>query len=210
MQLHEEVRPNSWGSLIGQDSIRQRVDVLRKRGLGGRAFWISGPSGTGKTTIGRLLAHEIAEDWFIEERDAQQLGWQTLREMDQTMRLTALGKGGRAFIINEAHGLRVDAIRWLLISLEAMPSHALMVFTTTCEGHTAISKQSSDFGPLLSRCVVLETTVDVDAAALRLKGIAVANHLDGQPVQAYRELYESCDGNWRSALQRIESGAMLT
>jgi len=49
--LYEHYRPASWEDLAGQDKCRQRVDVLRRRGLAGRVFWITGDSGTGKTTV---------------------------------------------------------------------------------------------------------------------------------------------------------------
>ena len=49
--------------VVGQGKAIRRIDVLRKRGLSGRAYWLSGQSGTGKTTIARLLAAEIADDF---------------------------------------------------------------------------------------------------------------------------------------------------
>lgn len=47
MQLCEEYRPRQWCDVLGQDKIIRRIDVLRRRGLGGRAYWISGSTGTG-------------------------------------------------------------------------------------------------------------------------------------------------------------------
>ena len=61
MQLHESYRPHAWSDVIGQDKALAKIDALRKRGLSGRSYWISGQSGTGKTTIARLIAAEVAE-----------------------------------------------------------------------------------------------------------------------------------------------------
>ena len=61
MQLHEQYRPTTWGGVVGQDEAVKRFRTIAKRGVGGRAFWIAGPSGTGKTTIARLIAAEIAD-----------------------------------------------------------------------------------------------------------------------------------------------------
>ena len=56
MKLHEQYRPHSWGEVVAQPKILRQIDTLRRRGLAGRAYWISGESGTGKTTIARLIA----------------------------------------------------------------------------------------------------------------------------------------------------------
>ena len=58
--LYEAYRPTTWSDVVGQDKIVAKLRALMRRGLGGRAFWISGQSGTGKTTIGRLIAAEVA------------------------------------------------------------------------------------------------------------------------------------------------------
>ena len=46
--LFEKYRPRTWADVIGQEKIGRRIDVLRRRGLGGRAYWITGASGTGR------------------------------------------------------------------------------------------------------------------------------------------------------------------
>jgi len=62
--------------VVGQDNTLKRIEVLRRRGLSGRAYWLSGQSGTGKTTIARLIAAEIADDFATLGRafDKPQLG----------------------------------------------------------------------------------------------------------------------------------------
>ena len=66
MQLHEQFRPTTWSEVIGQDKVLAKIGRLRKRGLAGRTYWLSGQSGTGKTTIARLIAAEVADDWEID------------------------------------------------------------------------------------------------------------------------------------------------
>ena len=72
-QLTEQYRPQMWSDVVGQDKIVQRIQSLAKRGLAGRAFWLSGQSGTGKATIARLIAVEVADDLLIRELDAASL-----------------------------------------------------------------------------------------------------------------------------------------
>jgi len=69
-QLYEQYRPTTWDEFLGQDKAVAKIGALRKRGLAGRAYWVSGPSGTGKTTLAKLLAGEIADPFFVEELDA--------------------------------------------------------------------------------------------------------------------------------------------
>ncbi len=59
MRLSEQYRPNEWGKVVGQSKALETIERLRKRGLGGRAFFMAGPTGTGKTTIARLIAAEV-------------------------------------------------------------------------------------------------------------------------------------------------------
>ncbi|HEY2785487.1 MAG TPA: AAA family ATPase [Fimbriiglobus sp.] len=140
--------------MIGQDKIVQRVLALAKRGLAGRAFWLSGGSGTGKTTIARLIAAEVADEICIHEVDAAALTVTQLRELEREMGVR--GWGERAYLFNEAHSLRKDVIRQLLVLLERLPSHVVVVFTTTTEGQEALFEDYDDASPLLSRCLRLD------------------------------------------------------
>ena len=83
--LHEQYRPQTFADVVGQDKALAKIDALRRRGLGGRAFWLSGQSGTGKITIGRLIAAELAEPMNVQELDATDLAPAALREAERTM-----------------------------------------------------------------------------------------------------------------------------
>src|SRR5262245_8432250 len=83
MQLTEQYRPKSWDEVAGQDKVIGRIRALAKRGLAGRAYWLSGASGTGKTTIARLIAAEVAGEWDIDEIDAAALTVAQLRDIER-------------------------------------------------------------------------------------------------------------------------------
>ncbi len=153
--LSEQYRPQTWSDVVGQDKAIARIAVLRRRSLAGRAFWITGQSGTGKTTIARLIATEVADPSCVIEIDAGELTLARVRDFERSMHLYGLGKGGRAYIVNEAHGLTPAVVRALLVTLEPIPSHVVWVFTTTNDGQDKLFADEMDAHPLLSRCITI-------------------------------------------------------
>ncbi len=119
------------------------------------------------------------------------------------------GGKGRAYIINEAHGLSRPSIRQLL---ERLPSHVIFVFTTTNEGVEDLFEEKIDAHPLLSRCqeIKLARRNLSEPFAQRAMDIAITSGLNGQPQSEYIKLVRKHKNNLRAVLQEIESGAMLS
>lgn len=211
--LYIKWRPDAWEQVIGQPKIQRQVSVLRNRGGFGRhAFWISGKSGTGKTTIAYLIAHELAEPYNVREVSADELTAGTLRQIEMDFRLYAFGElAGRALIINEAHGLRRDTIRELLVWLEKLPEQTCVIFTTTVEGQLSLFEDKIDASPLVSRCIELTLTNQGISKPLakRAKEIALAEGLDGKPIAAYMNLVADCNQNMRRVLEHVNIGEMI-
>lgn len=212
MQLNEKYRPSTWGQVVGQDKTIGRLQALAARsGLAGRAYWLAGASGTGKTTIARLIAAEVAGEWDVEEVDAGAVTESTLRDLERTLQFRGMSdKGGRALIINEAHGLRRGVCRALLVALERIPAHAAVVFTTTTEGQERLFEDYDDASPLLSRCLRFNLSRQGLAKpfAARAQEIARAEGLDGKPMARYVVLLQDHANNLRGALAAIEAGEM--
>ena len=212
--LSERYKPVTWNDVVAQEKVVKQLQALASRGgLAGRAYWLSGQSGTGKTRIAKLIAQEVADDFNTEELDAATLTVTDLVQIERDMQSYGLGcKSGRAYLVNEAHGLRKPVIRQLLVLLERIPSHVVIVFTTTCEGQEKLFEDYGDASPLTSRCLRLELSRRdlAQPFAERAKAIAVKEGLDGVPLEKYIRLAKDNRNNLRAMIQAIDSGQIAS
>lgn len=205
MQLFNQFRPNTLEDITGHP--REKA-IVSQVPLSGRAWWITGKSGIGKTTFACIIAGQVADPLNVHEVDAGDLTPAALDSLEKSCRSLAIGdKPGRAVIVNEAHGLRKDTVRKLLVVLERIPEHVVWIFTTTIDGMKQFD--GIDSAPLLSRCLMLNLKPDREAFARRAMQVAESAGLGGAPLSEYVRLAEFCDDNLRMMLSQIEAGVML-
>ena len=159
------------------------------------AYLFTGPRGVGKTSIARILAHEINDLPYDDERthiDIIEIDAASNRRIDEIRELRdkihvapAMAKY-KVYIIDEVHMLTREAFNALLKTLEEPPAHAIFILATT-EAHklpeTIVSRtQRYVFRPIESskavkhlRDIAQQEKIDITDDALEL----VVEHGDG-------------------------------
>lgn len=156
MNLYSKYRSQKFKELVGQTHVVRVLTNAIILSRVGHAYLFSGPRGTGKTSIARILAkslncisrtkkefepcnkcsscREITSGTsldIIEIDAASNRGIDEIRELREKIRFAPTGKKYKIFIIDEVHMLTREAFNALLKTLEEPPAHAVFILATT-------------------------------------------------------------------------------
>jgi len=139
LSLYHKYRPQRFEEMQGNEDTVSALRGELKKENHAHAFLFSGPTGCGKTTLGRIVARElgcVGSD-FREVDSADFRGIDTIREIRTRSQYAPLEGKILVWLIDEAHKLTGDAQNAFLKALEDAPEHVYYILATT-EPHRLI------------------------------------------------------------------------
>lgn len=203
--LYRKYRSKNLAEVVGQEHITTALSNALKQGKISHAYLFTGPRGTGKTSVARILANEI--NGFDYDEDATHLDIieidaasnrriDEIRDLRDKVRNAPSSAKYKVYIIDEVHMLTREAFNALLKTLEEPPDHAVFILATT-EAHklpeTIVSRtQRYTFRP-----------IDLDKVISHLRSIAKAEKI-AVSDDALELIARHGDGSFRDSISLLD------
>jgi len=214
MSLDTRVRPGTLAAMAGNKTTKAAVESLfERRENFPHAILITGPTGCGKTTLGRIIADMLGakSDDYRETDSAQYNGIDTVREIHNQMRFKPRHPESkcRVWLFDECHQIgqggdseKNRAQSGMLKMLEDAPDHVYFILCTT-DPHRLLKT-------VRGRCTTLEVSrLDEDTMTALIK--KTARREKTVISDAVTEMIvEKADGHPRNAMKLLEKVIGLT
>jgi len=165
--LYRKYRSKSLDDVVGQTHVTKTLAQAIKQGRISHAYLFTGPRGVGKTSVARILAHEINGLPYTDESThldiieidaASNRRIDEIRDLRDKVQIAPTSAKYKVYIIDEVHMLTREAFNALLKTLEEPPEHVVFILATT-DAHklpeTIISRtQRFSFKPAEPQAVV--------------------------------------------------------
>lgn len=214
--LYRKYRPSTFDEVVGQKVIIQTLKNAIKNQKLNHAYLFTGPRGTGKTSVAKILARTIncenlkdctpcgkcnncleKQSVDIVEIDAaSNNGVDEIRELKSKVNLVPSIGQYKIYIIDEVHMLTTGAFNALLKTLEEPPRHVIFVLATT-EPHKIPTT-------ILSRCQRFDfKKINQEEIFKRLE-LIVNQEKIATDEEALKEISKLADGGLRDALSLLD------
>ncbi len=198
-ELFQKYRPKNFDEMVGQGPTLHAVGRMIEMGKCPHAIMLTGQTGCGKTSTGRIIADMMGckpQD-YKEVNAAKNRGIDDVRELASNMNIMPWGKC-KFYHLDEAHMLTPEAQTALLKTLEDPPSTVYILLSTT--------NPTKVLPTVRNRCtsIHLSPLSDADMGGLIHKVAKAEGHgnLQGDVVDRIIELAE---GSSRKALVMLET-----
>ncbi|GER86381.1 hypothetical protein KDW_05430 [Dictyobacter vulcani] len=217
--LYRKWRSQTFGDLVGQEPVIRTLKNALNSGNLAHAYLFTGPRGTGKTSMARLLAKTIncqnpqngepcnqceqcreitvGSSFNVLEIDAaSNRGIDSIRELREKVMMPPTTGKYKVYILDEAHMLTTEAFNALLKTLEEPPPHAIFVMATT-DVHKMLPT-------VLSRCQRFDfKRFSLRQLVERLHFVAQQEHVELQ-TGAAELIARAAAGGMRDALSLLD------
>lgn len=222
--LYRQWRPQDFDALVGQKAVKTTLKNALASGKIAHAYLFSGPRGTGKTSMARILAKALnceqgptAEPCgqcgncqrivqgtsldVIEIDAASNTSVDNIRDLREQVAFTPAESRYKVYIIDEVHMLSTGAFNALLKTLEEPPAHAVFILATTDPQKVPATIQS--------RCQRFEfRRVTVDEIAEHLAMVAAGSGIEADS-DALRLIAIQAEGGMRDALSLLDQCGVM-
>jgi DNA polymerase-3 subunit gamma/tau len=217
--LARKYRPQTFDEVVKQDHITRTLTNAISAGRVAHAILFSGPRGTGKTTVARILAKSMnckdgpapvpcndcrscreittgnAADVF-EIDGASNNSVDQIRDLRENVKYMPAHSHYKIYIIDEVHMLSIAAFNALLKTLEEPPPHVMFIFATTEPQKIPIT--------ILSRCQRHDfRRIDVESISKHMKQICVKESVDID-VESLGLIAREANGSMRDGLSLLD------
>jgi DNA polymerase III subunit gamma/tau len=162
------------------------------------SFLLTGPTGCGKTTIGRIIAERLGSrgNDFREIDSADFRGIDTVREIRKQSLYAPLESDCRVWLVDECHKMTNDAQNALLKILEDTPSHVYFILATT--------DPQKLLPTIKGRCSPFQVNPLNDAQMMKLLLQVVRDEGESLAKAVCEQIIQDSFGHPRNALQILD------